>query len=680
MPLRSAQGLALPSSALPTSGGGAQLPRLAELAVFEQSRTATWVYDFDLHRIIWANASALALWEAPDLAELAARDLGADMSSSVRMRLGQMAYELARGAVVDEPWTIYPHGLPRPLICRFRGCRGADGRVAMLAEGTRVGTEEHSLLSAAQVMVYTTAMVSTYAADGSCTWANLAARTAFPGRQQADLARFLSPSIRAALSGERLTTEGTYLSEVMTSRGVRVHEVSIRMGHDPLVGAANYVITETDVTDQENAKRDLESLASRDVLTGLRNRGYLAAAASGHMGVHAAQGLGSALMLLDLDRFKFVNDTLGHGAGDRLLQEIADRLIQALPPGTPLSRLGGDEFCALLPHEGEKRLLRLANAVQKALNRPLRVQGNDLSVSASIGLACSDGDTSFDELLRQADLALFVAKGNGGAEACIFRPAMAARSERFLRIEAELTEALRRRRLELFYQPRLSLRTGKIVAAEALIRINDPTGRASMPSDFIPVAEATGSIAPIGRWALRAAAGHLLDLRATGAQIDLSVNVSPKQFADPAFLAQLRQTRRRIAPVSGTIELEITESVLVDHDRRLQKVLGQIAAMGYTFAIDDFGTAYSNLAGLTRYPISCIKIDRTLIAHAEFRALVSAVLTLARVFGAKVVAEGVETEAQRSWLQDNGCDEFQGFLFSRPVPFAELQRLIAVGY
>lgn len=678
MPLRSVQS---PARAPLEAPDPVVLPGMADLGILADSRYAVWVYDLETMRITWANASALTLWEAQDLAELSARDLGADMSSSVRSRLEQYALAFAKGDRFDEQWTIYPKGIPRPLVCRFRGCRLEDGRIAMLVEGTEVGAEDRSLITSAQVLLYTTSMVSTYALDGTCTFANLAALKSFPGRQQAEVARFLNPTIRAALSGKGDEIEGTYLSEVVTSRGVRIHEVSIRMGQDPVDAAPNFVITETDVTDQENAKRDLESLASRDSLTGLRNRAYIAAAASGHLGHHAAQGFGTALMLLDLDRFKFVNDTLGHAAGDQLLQEIADRLTRALPPGTPLSRLGGDEFCCLIAQQGEKGVLKQANAVLKALGRPLRVEGNDLSVSGSIGLALSDGaETTFDELLRQADLALFEAKGNGGAEARIFRPEMAERSERFLRIEAELSEALRRRRLELFYQPRLSLRTGKIVAAEALIRINKPTGPAVMPSEFIPVAEATGRIAPIGRWALREAARHLVELRQAGARVDLSVNVSPKQFTDPAFLKQLRQSRQLLEPVGGVIELEITESVLVESDRRLQKIMRQIADLGYTFAIDDFGTAYSNLAGISRYPINCIKIDRTLIAHADFRALVAAVLTLARVFGAKVVAEGVETEEQRNWLHQAQCDEFQGFLFSRPVPFAELQRLIAAGY
>lgn len=661
-----------------TPASDLDLPDIGALSVFGASRFAVWVFDLDHLRILWANAAALSLWQARDPAELMARDLGQDMSPSVRTRLQQFGPGLVRGQIFDEPWTIHPHGQPRALIARVRGCRTPDGRVALLVEASPAGAEDASLVRSAQVMLHTTAMVSTYAPDGTCTYANLAALKSFPGKERADLSRFLGPTIPAALAGGG---EGTYLSEVMTARGIRLHEVAIRRGLDPVEGGPQHVLTETDVTDQENAKRGLEILASRDPLTGLRNRAYLAAASSGQIGQHAARGQGTALMLLDLDRFKLVNDTLGHGAGDRLLMEVAERLTRALPPGTPLSRLGGDEFCCLLAHEGDKALMRQAAAVLKALGRPLRVEGNDLSLSGSIGLAVAEGpDTAFEEMLRQADLALFEAKGGGGAEARLYRPEMAERSQRFLRIEAALSDALRRRRLELFYQPRLSLKTGKIVAAEALIRIQSSLGPAVMPAEFIPVAEATGRIAPIGRWALREAARQLVALRQQGAEVGVSVNVSAKQFADPAFLAQLRQARRALDPVGGVIELEITESVLVETDRRLQKLMRQIAAMGYTFAIDDFGTAYSNLAGISRYPVNCIKIDRTLIAHAEFRALVSAVQTLARVFGAKVVAEGVETEEQRLWLEQAGVDEFQGYLFSRPVPFAELRRLIAEGY
>ena len=659
----------------------AALPTLADLWVLEESLHAAWVFDPEAARILWANPAGLALWAAPDLQELTSRELGADMSSSVRLRLQQFVEGFRAGAHHDEPWTIYPRGKPRPLMCRFRGCLLPDGRIGILADALQVGAEDRSLVMSAQVMIYTTSMVSTYALDGRCTYANLAALRAFPGRQQSELTRFLDPTIRAVLATGERPAEGTYMSEVMTSRGIRTHEVSIRLGHDPMDGAPSFVLTETDVTDQENAKRDLEVLASRDPLTGLRNRAYLATAASGVMGVNAARGQRTALMLLDLDRFKFVNDSLGHAAGDRLLQEIAERLTQALPPGTALSRLGGDEFCCLLACERERDLQRQAGAVLKALGRPLRVEGNDLSVSGSIGLSVTEGtESSFDELLRQADLALFEAKGNGGGEARMYRPELAERSQHFLKMEAELREALRRRRLELYYQPRLSLKTGRIVAAEALIRINSASGTQVMPGDFIPVAEATGRIAPIGRWALRAAAQHLGELRSGGARVDLSVNVSPKQFADPAFLKQLRQARSLLDPHGGVIELEVTEQVLVESDKRLQRVMQQISAMGYTFAIDDFGTAYSNLAGLARYPVGCIKIDRTLIAHQEFRLLVSAVLTIAKAMGAKVVAEGVETEEQRDWLQEAGCDEFQGYLFSRPVPFAELQRLLAAGY
>jgi EAL domain-containing protein (putative c-di-GMP-specific phosphodiesterase class I) len=361
------------------------------------------------------------------------------------------------------------------------------------------------------------------------------------------------------------------------------------------------------------------------------------------------------------------------------LHEISQRLNATLPQNALLSRLGGDEFCCLLrASEGEKAFLRVGGAVLKELRRPVIVDSYDLSVSASIGLSMAEtAGVTFDELLRKADLALFDAKGRGGNAVRVFRPELAERSHRFLQVDTELREALARNRLELFYQPRISAKTGKIVAAEALIRLNSPSGASVLPDEFIPVAEATGCISAIGRWVLREAARHLVILRNGGAGISLSVNVSPRQFADPSFLALLRQLRPTIDAAEGDIELEITENILIESNRRLQRVLMQISDLGYKLAIDDFGTAYSNLASLTRYPISCIKIDRTLIAHKDFRLLVTGVMTIARAFGARIVAEGVETEVQRQWLQDNHCDEFQGYLFSRPVPFAELVRMVA---
>ncbi len=655
---------------------------LAAVEVFHNSRFPVWVFDIDRSRVIWTNDPALEVWAAASSEELQTRDLAADMSSSVRARLQQYQAGFRNGVHFDEQWTIFPRGVPRPLLCRFRGCLLDDGRMAMLCEAQAINPDDVNLLRSSQALLYTAVMVTTYSASGACTYANPAARRAFPVTEQAALTRFKNFALRELLSKEpEAEAEGTYLSDVATSRGVRRHEVEIRQSYDPLEGRKNFLVTEVDVTEQEVAKREMAVLATSDALTGLRNRTYLASAAPAFLASAARNGKIAALLLLDIDRFKFVNDSLGHAAGDTLLQEITRRLSHALPETALLTRLGGDEFCFMLTEdEGERAFLRVGTSILRQLRRPMLVDIHNLSVSASIGLAISEkGMTTFDELLRKADLALFDAKGNGGNAVRAFRPELAERSHRFLLVDTELREALTRNRLELFYQPRVSFKTGKIVAAEALIRLNSPTGSLVLPGEFIPIAEATGRIASIGRWVLREAVRHLVTLRQQGSAINLSVNVSPKQFADPSFLALLRHVRPTIDSVQGDIELEITENVLIDSDRRLQRVLMQISDLGYKLAIDDFGTAYSNLASLTRYPISCIKIDRSLIAHKDFRLLVTGVMTIARTFGARIVAEGVETETQRLWLEKHHCDEFQGFLFSKPVPFAELQKMVAAG-
>jgi diguanylate cyclase (GGDEF)-like protein len=656
-------------------------PSLSDLGVYLGGRFPVWVLDIDRQRVVWANEPALDLWASPSMDELAARDLSQDMTSSIRARLQDCAAQFRTGAHFDEEWTLFPRGIPRTMMGRWRGCLLDDGRMALLCEAQIINPYDVNLLRASQALLYTAMMVTTYAEGGRCTYANPAARRAFAGHDQPSTSRFHNADLRAVLTeAPGAAREGTWRSAVTTAHGPRVHEVEVRQSFDPVEGRRNFLITELDVTEEE-ATREMSNLATRDALTGLRNRSFVAHAASDFIARAVQDGQVAGLLLLDIDRFKLVNDSLGHAAGDALLVDISQRLTAALPEAAVLSRLGGDEFCCLLSApDGEKGFVGVAARLLRDVRRPLQVDGNDLSISASIGLSVAETvQSSFADLLRKADLALFDAKAKGGNRVRVFRPSLAARSSRFLQLDAELRDALRLNRLELYYQPRISFKTGKIVAAEALIRLNSPTGSLVLPGEFIPIAEATGRIAAMGRWVLAEATRHLVQLRGGGNAINLSVNVSPKQFADPSFLALLRQVRPAIDEVSGEIELEITENVLIENDHRLQRVLAQISRLGYRLAIDDFGTAYSNLASLTRYQISCIKVDRTLVAHKDFRLLLTGVMTLARAYGAKIVAEGVETAEQHQWLADNLCDEYQGFIFSKPVPFAELRRMIAAG-
>lgn len=655
---------------------------LRDLDLFADCCAPVWVLDLDVLRIVWANASALDLWAAASLEEIAARDLSVDMTSTIRTRLQDYGAAFWKGACFDEQWTLFPRGIPRSVLARLRGCVLANGRMGMMCEGQVIQPQDANLLRASQALLYTAMMVTTYAEGGQCTYANPAARRAYAGHDLPATARFHNPELRAFLSGAPgADREGSWRSVVTTADGLRVHEVEVRQSYDPVDGLRSFLITELDVTAQEAATQEMANLATRDALTGLRNRSFVTSAAPEFIARAVNAGQKAGLLLLDIDRFKLVNDSLGHAAGDMLLQAISQRLSALLPGSAVLARLGGDEFCCLWTAPGgEKDLAAVASLLLRKVRRPIQVDHNDLSVSASIGLSLTDNPkTTFTELLRKADLALFDAKAKGGNRVRAFRPELAERSMRFLELDAELRGALRLGRLQLYYQPRVSFKTGKIVAAEALIRLSSPTGSLVLPGEFIPIAEATGRIAAIGRWVLAEATRHLVQLRGGGTAINLSVNVSPKQFADPSFLALLRQVRPAIDAVGGDIELEITETVLVENDQRLQRVLGQISRLGYRLAIDDFGTAYSNLASLTRYPISCIKVDRTLVAHKDFRLLLTGVMTLARAYGAKIVAEGVETAEQHQWLGENLCDEYQGFYFSKPVPFDELRRMIAAG-
>ncbi|MBI1171550.1 EAL domain-containing protein [bacterium] len=655
---------------------------LKDLGAYRDSQFPVWVLDVDHFRIVWANDAAVDLWAAGSAAELMQRDLSLDMTSTIQTRLRNYTADLWKGAHFDEEWTLFPRGMPRTVLGRLRGCLLGDGRMAILCEGQVIKPNDANMLRASQALLYTTMMVTTYAEGGQLTYANPAARRAFAGFDLSAASRFQNPELRAVLkAAPEAAREGIWRSAVITTQGPRIHEVEVRQSFDPVEGRRNFLLTELDVTAQEAVAHELSNLAMRDGLTGLRNRAHLTGAAPDFIANAAQAGQTAGLFLLDVDRFKLVNDSLGHAAGDTLLQEISRRLTEALPGTVLLARLGGDEFCCLLTTGGgEKVLASIASHLLRDMRRPLQIEGNDLSVSVSIGLSIADsGQTTFPDLLHKADLALFDAKAKGGNRLRMFRPELAERNNRFLQLDAELRDALRLGRLELYYQPRISFQTGKIVAAEALIRLNSPTGSQVLPGEFIPIAEATGRIAAIGRWVLAEATRHLVRLRGIGHAINLSVNVSPKQFADPSFLALLRQVRPAIEEVSGEIELEITENVLIENDQRLQRVLAQISRLGYRLAIDDFGTAYSNLASLTRYPISCLKVDRTLVAHKDFRLILTGVMTLARAYGAKIVAEGVETTEQHAWLAENLCDEYQGYLFSGPVPFAELQRMVNSG-
>ena len=414
-----------------------------------------------------------------------------------------------------------------------------------------------------------------------------------------------------------------------------------------------------------------------DHTTGLPNRELLtdriAHALAGHRSEDASA---IAVILLDLDRFKVINETLGHAAGDRILQAVGQRLVNSLRPGDTVARFGGDEFGLVLdPVVDPAEAHRIADRIATELGEPFPINGRDWFLSASLGIALGQGGRATpDELMREAEIAMVRAKRDPARRHFLFEPSMSDQTRERVDLENDLRRALNHDELLLQYQPLVDLRRGDVVGFEALVRWQHPTRGLVPPLAFIPMAEETGLIVALGRWVLDAACRQAAALNADpaseGNRTFVSVNLSARQFTQGDLIDDIRRTLARTGLDPAALELEITESVLMDHSEAGIRTLREIRDLGVRLVLDDFGTGYSSLAYLKHLPLDTIKIDRTFVAGIEDpadRSIVEAVVALAHGLGIGVVAEGIETETQADKLRELGCDLGQGYLFSRPV-------------
>ena len=423
-----------------------------------------------------------------------------------------------------------------------------------------------------------------------------------------------------------------------------------------------------------------------DPTTGLPNRELLtdriAHALAGH---RSSDPVSVAVILLDLDRFKVINETLGHAAGDRLLVAVGQRLLSSLRPGDTVARFGGDEFALVLdPVADAGEAHRIAERIGAELHAPFSLNGREWFLSASLGIALAQpGRGTPDELLREAEIAMVRAKGDTARRHFLFEPSMSDQTLDRLDLENDLRGALERGELRLHYQPIVSLGTGQVVGFEALARWQHPTRGLVPPLAFIPLAEETGLILPLGRWVLESACtqaerwnrGRSADL----APLFVSVNLSARQFTKGDLVEDVGSTLARTGLEADALELEITESVLMDQSEAGIRALSDLRGLGVRLVLDDFGTGYSSLSYLKHLPLDTIKIDRSFVAGIEGaadRSIVDAVIALAHGLGIGVVAEGIETQSQSDRLRDLGCDYGQGYLFSRPVPAARTAALL----
>lgn len=441
--------------------------------------------------------------------------------------------------------------------------------------------------------------------------------------------------------------------------------------------------TAQDVTEVRKAESEIQQLAHYDALTGLPNRSLWMIRARAALLAAQRHHDALAVLFLDLDHFKTVNDSLGHTAGDKLLVAVARRLAGSVREEDVLARLGGDEFVALLPRLSQPEdAATVARKMLAALTRPIELDGHELNLSVSIGIAFHPADgNDVDTLLKHADIAMYGAKDSGRNNYHYFVPEMNARVLERLRLESGLRRAIERDELILHYQPQFDTTHGRITGVEALVRWKHPDMGLIMPDRFIPVAEDSGLIVPLGAWVLRHACRQQLLWRAQGhGDLLVAVNISALQFRRTDFIDRLQDTIAETGACADCLELEITESALMQPSEELFARLARLGELGLTLALDDFGTGYSSLAYLKRLPIKRLKLDRSFVrdlpGDAEDAAIATAAISMARDLGIQVIAEGVETPAQREFLSARGCRTMQGYLFARPMPAEDLDRIL----
>ena len=446
-----------------------------------------------------------------------------------------------------------------------------------------------------------------------------------------------------------------------------------------------------DITERRRTEEQIRFLTSHDSLTSLGNRQLFCERLELALRQARRHGTCTGVLFLDLDQFKRINETLGHSVGDSLLCEVAERIVASVRSAdmlargdaeSAISRLGGDEFTLLLPRVREGQDLgRVARRIREILARPFLLDGHEVVISVSIGIAVFPGDGEDSEsLLRNAETAMYHAKEQGRNNHQFYAASMNAVAVRRLILEGKLRNALERSQFELYYQPKIELESGCIQGFEALLRWNDPELGTILPGDFIPIAEETGLIFPLGEWVLEETCRQVCAWQAAGiCDVPIAANLSPHQFRQPDLAVRIQEIVRRSGAPPRRIGLEVTEGSVLHDAEEVIRQLRSLREAGFELALDDFGTGYSSLSHLRQLPVHTMKLDRSFIeeiaARPDAAALAASIVAMGKAIGLTVVAEGVEQAAQRDLLRSWGCDQMQGYLFSRPLPHREAEQL-----
>ncbi len=458
--------------------------------------------------------------------------------------------------------------------------------------------------------------------------------------------------------------------------------ISISVVKNDLGDITNYIANFSDISERKASEQRIHYLAHHDALTGLHNRYSLEQLLT--QSISQAQRLNRklAVLFIDLDRFKIINDTLGHTIGDQLLKDIAQRLNKSIRDSDIVARLGGDEFIVVLTNiEETNNITMIASKLLDNVNRNCNIHGHDLHTSPSIGISVfPDDGQDVETLMKNADSAMYHAKEMGRNNYQFYKTEINSLAHEYIKMEHDIITALRKKEFQLYYQPKIKADNEKVCGVEALIRWKHPEKGLVAPDKFIAVAESSGLISQVGDWVLEEACRQLAEWRRQGLDLGIAINISPTQLRDETLIDRLRELINNYEVPEEMLELEITETAAMTNLGNAIGLMQQMRATGVSLAIDDFGTGYSSLSSLKSFPIQTLKLDRTFVSDIEHNindaAICSGAISLAHSLGLKVIAEGVETRAQLDFLLSHQCDAYQGYLYSPPIPAEDILALI----
>lgn len=619
------------------------------------------------------------------LPEVLASTAQPETTADQAAELAEAVRRVWRSGVPESLMTVHLDSGGKPLDCRHnRLVRLPTSEVACLSEDItdrqRSQAEQEMVAS---VFRHTVEGIFVTDSDGVIISVN-PAFTQITGYQEGEVVGQSSRLLRSPLQDEaffdelwsRLKAEGSWQGQIWNRRknGENFLEwVTITQVLDAAGRPYRYVAIFNDITDLHRKDEQIKHQAYHDALTGLPNRLLLADRIEQAIALARRQEHGVALLFIDLDHFKTINDCHGHDMGDRLLVEVARRLKSCVRESDTVARLGGDEFIVVVADaDVAEGAPQVCQRILKALRAPF-AQPQVEQVTASIGISLfPDDGGDADTLLKHADIAMYEAKRRSRNTISFFTSEMTRTMMRRLEMESDLRRAIEHDELEVHYQPKVDILKGAIYGMEALVRWFHPTRGMVPPDEFIPLAEEIGMIVPIGEWVLRTACRDAMELRRQGIPMQLSVNLSMRQFREADLVERIAATISEIGLDPSFLELELTESILMTEAAQSIAALNEIKRLGVTLSIDDFGTGYSSLSYLTKLPIDILKIDRSFIQHCghdgNSATVVSAIINLADQLGHSVVAEGVETVAQLAFLRERRCSRIQGYLVGKPVP------------